>query len=62
MKVRIEKGVLFIEIELLEKPRLSTSGKNRTIATTGGNTKTALEFKGEQVTIGLNAYIPAEEE
>lgn len=58
MKVKIEKNVLHIEIEL-QKPAPSSSGKTLVVASTHGNQVTDLLIDGKPVTIGLNAYIKA---
>ena len=36
----------------------SKSGKSLLVASSGGNVKTDCELNGEQIVIGLNAYIP----
>lgn len=51
---------MVISIPMIE--RVSKSGKTILIATTGGNVETGLEHNGEQITLGLNAYIPNNEE
>lgn len=56
MKVEIRDNKLCIEIDL-EKPTPSSSGKTLVVASTRGNTVTAVEIDGKPVTIGLNAYI-----
>jgi hypothetical protein len=58
MKVKIEKNVLHIEIDL-QKPSPSSSGKTLVVASTHGNQVTDLLIDGKPVTIGLNAYIKA---
>jgi hypothetical protein len=56
MNVEIKNGKLCIEIDL-EKPTPSSSGKTLVVASTRGNTVTAVMVDGKPVTIGLNAYI-----
>ena len=58
MKVKIEKNLLHIEIEL-QKPSPSSSGKTLVVASTHGNQVTDLLIDGKPVTIGLNAYVKA---
>lgn len=55
MKASIKDNVLTIIIPISEK--VSGSGKNLVIASTGGNQVTDVDYKGKKVTIGLNAYI-----
>jgi hypothetical protein len=56
MKVTIEKNELVIRLPLQE-PTPSGSGKTLVIASTHGNQKTGVQFKGKEVTVGVNAYI-----
>lgn len=56
MNVEIKDNKLFIEIDL-ETPTPSSSGKTLVVASTHGNTVTAVQVDGKPVTIGLNAYI-----
>ena len=58
MKVRIENGVLIIEIPVSDPPRPSKTGKTLIVATSGGNQATAAQVDGKPVIVGLNAYIP----
>lgn len=51
---------MVVTIPMIE--RVSKSGKTILVATTGGNVETGLEFKGEEISIGLNAYIPNTED
>lgn len=60
MKVTIEKGELVIRLPLGEG-RLSGTGKNMVVASTGGNQKTGCVIpngpgKGKEIVLGLNAY------
>jgi len=59
IKVSVDekKKELTIVIPLLAEPRLSKSEKNLTIATTSGNFASDAKFKGEDITVGVNAYI-----
>jgi len=56
MKATIKDHVLHIEIPL-QAPRPSATGKNLTVATSGGNQPTEARVNGKPVIIGLNAYI-----
>ena len=56
MKAEIKDGNLVIIIPLQE-PRASASGKTLVVATTSGNVKTGVEINGQEVILGLNAYI-----
>ena len=53
-----KKKTITIVLPLLDKPGLSKSEKNFTVATTRGNLKTDAKYKGKPVTIGVNAYYP----
>lgn len=55
MTVAIKDGQLVISLPIEEK--LSGSGKNLVIASTGGNKPTDIKHKGKIVTVGVNAYI-----
>ncbi len=56
MQAKVENNELVIHIPL-EKPKLSSSGKNLIVASTGGNVQTGVEVDGKPVFVGLNAYI-----
>jgi hypothetical protein len=58
MKVTIEKNELVIRIGLNEAAPLSSTGKTRVIASTGGFTTTDVAFKGQPVKVNLTATIP----
>lgn len=55
----IKEGVLIVKMPLAKKPQPSSSGKNLTVASTRGNMRLDLEYQGKPITIGINAYIPA---
>lgn len=55
MKAEIKGKELIITIPIKEK--ISKSGKNLLIATTGGNAVTTAEYKNKKVTVGMNAWI-----
>lgn len=62
MKVSIEGKDLVIKIRL-QKPEPSKSGKTRIVATSSGLVKTGVKLKdgpgkGEEITVGVNAFIP----
>lgn len=62
MKTEIVKDNLVITIPLAKNPPTSKSGKSLMLATTNGNVKPAgLLYKGKQVSLGVNAYVPAGE-
>ena len=56
MTAQIENGQLVVRIPMQE-PQPSGSGKTLTVASTRGNQKTDVIINGQQVIIGLNAYI-----
>ncbi len=59
MKVEIKDGSLVISLPVEQKdPPKSASGKSRVVASSRGNVQTSLQVKGENVTVGVNAYIP----
>ena len=47
---------LTITMPVRQKKKLSDSGKNFTLATTGGNLESDLEVDGQTVKIGVNAF------
>lgn len=57
MKAKIEKDVLYVEIEINKKPVPSASGKTLVVASTRGNIVTDVLVDGKPLTIGLNAYV-----
>ena len=57
MKVRIENGVLILEIPVQDPPRPSKTGKTLIVASSGGNQATAATVDGKAVIVGFNAYI-----
>ena len=58
MKVEIVGKNLVITIPM-QTPTLSTSGKNKIVASSGGNKETDVVVDGKKVTVGVNAYIKA---
>jgi hypothetical protein len=58
MKTEIKDGNLVITIPM-QQPTPSASGKTLVVASTRGNVKTGVMVQGKEITIGLNAYIPA---
>lgn len=58
-KAKIVDGKLIVEIDLLEAPRPSASGKSITLATTAGNKDTDIKVQGKRVKVSVNAYISA---
>lgn len=60
MNAELKGGKLVITIDADEKAtKVSTSGKSRIVASSGGNKMVAIKVQGKDVYIGLNAYIKA---
>ena len=59
VKVDTKAKTLTITLPLEENPVASKSGKNLTVASTRGNFRSDAEVDGKPVTVGVNAYIPA---
>lgn len=61
MKVIIDekKMELTVTLPITPNPQPSRSGKTIVIASTHGNTQTGQTYKGQPVTVGMNAYHPA---
>ena len=57
VRVTIKGNKMTIEIEM-QKPKLSSSGKTKVVASTGGFSKSDARFKGHIVSVNLNATIP----
>lgn len=55
MKVTIENGYLVIKLPM-QSPTPSSSGKTLVLASTHGNKETDCEYKGQKITLGVNAY------
>jgi len=58
--VRIDLKAKTVTITLPIEERVSKSGKNTLIATTGGGMKTSAEYEGKQVSINVSAYVPVD--
>ena len=58
MNVKVDEKANKIVIELPLCPAPSKSGKTTVIASTHGNTHTGQQFKGKEVVLGVNAYVP----
>lgn len=58
-KVKIENGMLKLEIPINAQPTPSASGKTLVVASTHGNMRTEATVNGKPVVVGLNAYIYA---
>jgi hypothetical protein len=56
MKAEIKDGNLIVTIPLQE-PKASMSGKTLVVASTHGNVKAGVQVQGQDVMLGLNAYI-----
>ncbi len=59
LNVTREGDTLVIRIPL-KTPTPSASGKTLVVASTRGNTKTAVQIDGKDLYLGLNAYVYAE--
>ena len=57
MKATIKGNKLAIEIDLRADPKPSSSGKNLLLASETQSPE-GCEYKGKQVKIGVNAYVP----
>lgn len=56
MKATVKDGKLILEIDMLDKPAASSSGKTLLLATTGGNQ--AVQVGGQIAKVGINVFIP----
>jgi hypothetical protein len=61
VKVKIRKGMLMIELPVLDPPQLSASGKTLVVATSRGGRRTYLKIDKKSVVINVNAYIRPDE-
>lgn len=59
MKVEIKGDEMIIRIPINRDLKPSKSGKSLTVATTGGNIQTDVEYQGKKLTVGVNAYVKA---
>jgi hypothetical protein len=59
MKVEIKGGNLIITIPVNKKPVPSGTGKTLIVASSRGNKETEAVVQGQNVVVGLNAYIYA---
>lgn len=57
MKARIKKGMVGIELPLINPPRESKSGKTLIVASSWGPKRTALRVDGKPVVINVSAYV-----
>ena len=57
MKARFRKGMLVLELPVLDPPRLSASGKRLLVATSRGGRRTCLKIDEKSVVANVNAYI-----
>jgi hypothetical protein len=57
LNATIEGNDLVIRVPLNATPVLSASGKTLVIASSHGNQKTEATVNGQQVIVGVNAYI-----
>ena len=56
MQAEIKDGKLHLTLDIA--PYQSASGKSTVVASTRGNTQTTCQYKGQNVTVGVNAYVP----
>lgn len=54
MSVAVEGKMLVIRMPI--KPAPSSSGKTTVIASTRGNKPTGIEYEGNEIILGVNAY------
>ena len=59
MKVTLENGDLVIRIPANLSPAPSSTGKTLSVASSHGNIETSVQVKGQNVRVGVNAYIYA---
>ncbi|MEK6608534.1 MAG: hypothetical protein AABZ30_12815 [Myxococcota bacterium] len=57
MEFKIEDGKLIITIPVNPEPAASASGKTLMVATTRGNARTGVMVNGQELYVGVNAYI-----
>lgn len=58
MKAELKDGNLIITIPAeTTNPEPSATGKTRIVATTKGNKETAVKVQGQNLIVGVNAYI-----
>ena len=62
LKVTVEGDYLVIRIPAAKNPPPSKSGKSLMVASTQGIKRTGCQFNGAELSLGLNAFIPAEDE
>ena len=55
MNCEIKDGKLVITLPI--SPRTSKSGKSTVIASTAGNIAAGVEYEGQPVILGVNAYV-----
>lgn len=59
MSVVVENGQLVIRVPMnADNPPVSSTGKTRLVAS--DRAKTVINVQGKQLTVAVNAYIPAE--
>lgn len=56
MDATIKDGKLHLTLDIA--PAESKSGKSTVVASTRGNVQTSCQYKGKNLTIGVNAYTP----
>ena len=57
MRVKVENGVLIMELPL-QSPRPSKSGKALIVASTAGFQKSGVELQGKEISVSVNAIVP----
>lgn len=62
MKVELKGSELLITIPVDKDPQPSASGKTLLVASTRGNQKTDVKYKGKTLVVAVNAYVKNGEE
>jgi hypothetical protein len=61
MKARFRKGMLVIELPVLDPPQLSASGKRLLVASSRGGRRTSLKIAKKSIVVNANAYVKRNE-
>lgn len=59
MSFAVEGEMLVIRLPMRKNPTPSSTGKTLVVASTAGNKPTDIKVKGKTLTVGVNAYISA---
>jgi len=57
MKAHIKGGKLVVELPINNPPARSKSGKTNIVASSCGNKRTEAKVNGQNVFVGVNAYV-----